>query len=268
MDYNFIDKKDHRSLIAHLYSLKLSENILPFESIILPLGFPAFTNILSKTQEITYKNKTTAIKGLVITAQYYGTYNFFSNDKTHNIGIVLHPTSLYKIFNIDISLLTNEHFLMKNINLEIANELEAIFLKYKNDLPVFEEKIINFFDALKITINDDVIQIDKAIDLILKKDGLIQVTDLLNILPFSQKSLEIKFKKIIGLTPGKFIRQYRFMNLMQKYQSKKINLTDLIYMFNYYDKSHFIKDFKFFMNQTPKKFFKEDYPLLEEYLSK
>ena len=56
------------------------------------------------------------------------------------------------------------------------------------------------------------------------------------------------------------------MNLIQKYQLKQVPLTDLIYAFNYFDLSHFNKDFKFFMKQTPRSFFKKDFPLLKEYI--
>ena len=58
----------------------------------------------------------------------------------------------------------------------------------------------------------------------------------------------------------------RFNKLMIKYQSNEIELKDLIYKYNYYDQSHFSKDFKLFMNQSPKFFFKQDFPLLKEYL--
>ena len=58
----------------------------------------------------------------------------------------------------------------------------------------------------------------------------------------------------------------RFNNLMTKYQKKILEIKDLIYMYNYYDQSHFTKDFKFFMKQSPKDFFKKDFPLLQKYL--
>ena len=53
---------------------------------------------------------------------------------------------------------------------------------------------------------------------------------------------------------------------MKKYQSQVINLKDLIYMYNYYDQSHFTKDFTLFMKETPKAYFKKEYPLIKKYL--
>ncbi|MDD7915953.1 helix-turn-helix domain-containing protein [Polaribacter ponticola] len=266
MEFNFIEGKDSRNLVKNLFKLTFSKNDLPFESIILPLGFPSLAYIFSNTQEIDFKGKKSSIKGSVITGQFYGTYDFSVKDESTNIGIILHPTSLYKIFKTDISFLTNKITPIEEFNLKISKELSSIFLNNKDELLNYEKEMLIFIESLNIKTDSEVKQIDKAINLIIEKDGLIQVNELLNVISFSQKSLETKFKKIVGLTPGKFIRQYRFMNLMQKYQSKKIALTDLIYMFDYYDQSHFAKDFKFFMKQSPKKFFKNDYPLLEKYL--
>ena len=50
---------------------------------------------------------------------------------------------------------------------------------------------------------------------------------------------------------------------MRKYESQEIAIKDLMFMFDYYDRSHFSRDFKLFMNETPKSYFKKDYPLLK-----
>ena len=88
---------------------------------------------------------------------------------------------------------------------------------------------------------------------------------MLQLIPLSSKSFQVKFKKIVGLTPVKYIKLVRFSNLIKKYQHKDIDIKDLIEMHNYYDQSHFIKDFKFFMKQKPKDFFKKEYPLIKKY---
>lgn len=267
MIFNHIDKKDKRGLVRSLFKLSFSEKDIPFQSIILPQGYPTIAYIFGNKQSFVFNKNEKPIKELVTTGQFYGTYNFIVNDVSSNIGIVFYPTALYKIFKTDISKLTNKITPINQLNKELTSKFNTIFLNYSNDITNYQEKIIELIDSLNITLDKDVLQIDKAINYIIEKDGLVQVNDLLDIVSISQKSLETKFKKIVGLTPIKFIRQFRFMNLMQKYQSKEIDLTDLIYMFDYYDHSHFNKDFLFFMNETPKSFFNQDYPLLKEYLN-
>ena len=96
---------------------------------------------------------------------------------------------------------------------------------------------------------------------------VLNVLDIINEISTSQKTLEVQFKKIVGLTPGRYIRLFRFQQLMRKYYSGDIELKDLIYKYNYYDSSHFAKDFKLFMKQNLKSFLKKDYLLLKSYLN-
>ena len=53
---------------------------------------------------------------------------------------------------------------------------------------------------------------------------------------------------------------------MRKYASKSVKIKDLIFMYDYYDESHFSKEFKLFMKSSPKEYFKKDNPFLKEYL--
>lgn len=266
MEFNYLHKKDSRNLIKDIFVLKFIKEDLPFKTKIISLGFPSIVYTFSDQQNAVFKGKKTPLKGLNLMGQFYGSFDFFVNDESSNIGFTLNPSCLYKILNKKASLFTNKHIPLKEVNLELAEKLETLFLKYKNDIPKLEEKIVKFIDSLKLTIDNDILMIDKAIDYIFEKKGLLQVNDLVSLFPFSQKSLELKFKKIIGLTPINFIKMIRFNKLMIKYQSKEIDLKDLIFKYNYYDYSHFTRDFKFFMNQSPKLFFKEDYPLMDKYL--
>lgn len=267
MDFNFIDKQDGRNLVKNLFILKFSQKAIPFKTVVLPLGLPALVYVFNE-QTTIIKNTKHSLKGLTLFGQFYGAYDYHINEKGINIGINLWPSSLYKILNRDISKFADKHLPLKEVDEKLAQKLESIFLNFKDDITNLEKEIIKLIDSLEITQNKDLLQIDNAVDIIIKKEGLIKVNELLNLIPFSQKSLEIKFKKIIGLTPVKFIKMIRFNNLMIKYQSKEIDIKDLIYMYNYYDKSHFVRDFKFFMKLSPKEFFKQDYPLLQKYLVK
>ncbi|CAM1354101.1 helix-turn-helix domain-containing protein [Tenacibaculum insulae] len=266
MEYNFYNEKDARGLINNFFSISIAN--LPFESTIIPIGFPSITYAYGKEQVITHKKNITKFKELIVTGQFNSSYHYFVNSTVHNIGANLHPTALYKILGTDISLITNQHLQVENINKKLFNEFSSIFLEYENDIVKLIKAIIKHTNNLNLFIDKDVNFIDTAIDYILEKEGMIQVLDLLTVVPLSQKSLETKFKKIIGLTPGKYIRLIRFIKLMRKYEGKEIDINDLIYMYNYYDHSHFIKDFKLFMAESPKEYFKKEYPLIKAYSKK
>lgn len=265
MTFKFINEKDSRGIINNMFSISFVNEDLPFKTIIIPTGLPSLVYIYSNNQTVYYKNEIIPLKGLTISGQFSTIYHYHVNDKSFNLGLNLHPTALYKILQIDISTLTNKLVPLEKINEELFKKINPFYLNYKNDPSSFITSIISFIENVELIVDNDVKYIDKAIDYIDKNEGMINVLDLLKILPFSQKSLETKFKKIIGVTPGKFIKLSRFTKLMRKYEDKKLSLKELIHKYNYYDQSHFIKDFKLFMAESPKAYFKNEYPLIKLY---
>ena len=266
MEFNYLDIKDCRNLVKDMFILSFNKEDLPYKTIVLPLGLPAIIYVFNK-QTTIIKGTKKNLQGLQLFGQFYGGYDYLIDIEGINIGINFNATSLYKILHKNISLYTNQHLLLADIHKELASKIELIFIKNKNNIPNLKKEILQFIDTLNLKIDNEVNTIDIAVNYILENEGLIHISDLINLVHYSQKSLEVKFKKIVGLTPGKFIKMIRFNNLMAKYQNKKIDLNDLIYMYDYYDQSHFKRDFKLFMKQNPKDFFYQEYPLLKKYLS-
>jgi AraC-like DNA-binding protein len=267
MEFITLDSHAVHPLIDYFYQFKITEEDLPFETLILPVGTANIAyNFCEEPILFTHKNNTSYYNKLTLMGQFYGSYKISVHKVNYNIGFDLKPTTLYKIVDRDISGATNKQTPLKDFYLELFKKLNPLFLEYKNDVSKLIKSINNVFAQLTLSNDKNIQYIDNAISIIIENEGVLKVTDLLKEVPYSQKTLEVQFKKIVGLTPGKYIRQYRFMNLMRKYVSKQIEIRDLIYKFNYYDKSHFEKDFNRFMNQSTKKFFQEDYPLLRKIL--
>lgn len=87
---------------------------------------------------------------------------------------------------------------------------------------------------------------ENAIALIDARDGQIQVGELARILNVSNRTLERKFRHILGIPPKKFAKLVRFQRVLEKlrYSSISANLIDIAYEFGYADQAHFIRDFK------------------------
>jgi len=268
MKFNYLTSKDKRNLIKNLFVIKFSKDDLNFETVITPLGLPSIAYIANEKQKTLIKGTEKSVKGLTIFGQFDSAYKFYINKETTNIGINLTPTALYRILNKDIYQYTNNHISLEEVNKILAEKLEPVFVNNIEDLFKFEKEIINLIDSLPLTEDKDVIFIEKAIDYINKKEGIVKVKELLTVVPYSQKSLQTKFKKIVGLTPVKFIKITRFNSLLIKYHIKKTNINELLYTYNYYDISHFNRDFKSMMNQEPKLFFEQkNHPFLDQYLT-
>lgn len=267
MILTYFEKKNTSPLIEEYFELLCEKECIPFKSTILPLGHTNITYIFTKGQKATFKTKEMPLYGLIVSGIFYQSYQFSSNQEGHSFGLSLHPTALHKILNTDVSKLMNNHIPLEKINKDCFNKINPIFENYTKPKEAINS-IELFLAETPLTINQNTILIDSAIDLIRLKEGLLNIEDILKEVNVSQKTLETQFKIIVGLTPGKYIRLYRFLKLMKKYENQEINLQDLIYMYDYYDSSHFNKDFKLFMNTSPTSYFSKDYPFVKQILKK
>jgi AraC-like DNA-binding protein len=268
MTLKYFNVDDVTDIVEELFLLKFKKDDVPFQSTVLPICNTSITYIYSESQSAIYNDQKTLLTGPVVTGQFYDSYQFLVNKESFSYGLSLHPTALYKLTGLDIGKIKNRHLPLKKFDEKLYELLNPIFTKYQNDIPKLTKSLKKVIIDIPVKTNPTLKQIDNTIDVIHNKEGLLNTYELLNYVNFSQKSLETHFKKIVGLTPGRYIRLYRFLKLMRKYEGKEINLNDLIYMYDYYDHSHFAKDFKYFMKQSPKDFFNTEHPFLNEYLNK
>jgi len=95
-----------------------------------------------------------------------------------------------------------------------------------------------------------------SIEQIQHHSGSIKVRDIYHALNVSKSKLEQHFNKEIGLTPKEFCKIEKINYFINSYkQDEEQNLTELTYKCGYYDQSHLIKDFRYFLDVSPRKFF-------------
>ncbi len=96
-----------------------------------------------------------------------------------------------------------------------------------------------------------------TIDTLLSTKGSTPISTILKDLS-KRRQLERKFLKQIGISPkqlGKVIRLQAALKLLLNQKTE--NLTKIAYESEYYDQSHFIKDFKEFTGTNPKGFLED-----------
>lgn len=95
----------------------------------------------------------------------------------------------------------------------------------------------------------------QACQYIVTSDGEYSVQDLVRLIGFSERQLERKFKKQVGLTPKTLSRIMRFQKFMaMTREGDAPTLTDAAAACGYYDQSHFIRDFTRFSGVSPMKY--------------
>jgi methylphosphotriester-DNA--protein-cysteine methyltransferase len=124
---------------------------------------------------------------------------------------------------------------------------------------LLEEFILTYFKNDK-PITD---RIDLAANTILEKNGMIHVNDLLKNVYMSRRNFERKFFKKVGLSPKYYARIRRMSYLMNLIAGKKnVDWKSVLSECEFYDHSHFIKDFTEFTGRTPQEYIRENSELV------
>jgi len=109
---------------------------------------------------------------------------------------------------------------------------------------------------------------DEVVDFIFKENGLLSKNKLQETFAYSEKTLERMFSEEVGVPPSRFIRLVRFNFIIREIEQQKKPLSELINRYNYYDHSHFERDFKKFLGQSLKSYKNAFNPLLTEALAR
>lgn len=101
--------------------------------------------------------------------------------------------------------------------------------------------------------------IDCIYEKIITSAGSEPLSDLLKEYSLSERTLQRQFQKRVGITPKKLMRIVRINRIWERIKSREsIDYQDIIFEGNYFDQTHFIKDFKDITGETPDVFFKRD----------
>lgn len=109
----------------------------------------------------------------------------------------------------------------------------------------------------------------EIVQYILNKKGMLPVQELTEVFPYSERSLERMFYKEVGASPYKFICLVRFNYIIRELEKKEHDsLSNLMTQYDYYDQSHFEKDFKKFLGQSIKEYKNDNNLLLTKGLAR
>lgn len=95
-------------------------------------------------------------------------------------------------------------------------------------------------------------EIQNAIEIVVRHNGLITVQDLARRLDISERTLQRKFSIYIGMSPKKFAKIIQFQSSVEQISAGGFSkLTEIAYENGYSDQSHFIRNIKKFTGKRP-----------------
>jgi len=222
-----------------------------FCSIVLNTGDPYF--IQNK------KYEKLAVPMAFVAGQSIYSYKLFLNGNISIAGIVFKPAGLATLFELPVYEYTEERIDLNRIFFPtVIRDLHERLLHEKEPLQkakLLEEFVLRHFE--KNNIHPD--HIDHAANLIVETNGMLHVNDLLKDIFMSRRNFERRFFKKVGLSPKYYARIRRISYLMNMIAGKKkVDWAKVFSECEYYDQSHFIKDFLEFTGRTPQQYLEEN----------
>ncbi|WP_164111835.1 MULTISPECIES: helix-turn-helix domain-containing protein [Sphingobacterium] len=179
----------------------------------------------------------------------YGQFTQHSEHKVSGkfriIGAFLEPTVLKTLFHLDA-------FELSNQNIALEDLVSDLILEQLVNASSAAEKITIISNFILDRINHAKYHDEKAryaSFLIQNGKTLPEIQQQMNL---SERSLERLSKQYIGMSPKLYARIMRFQSSLSILRHSSFhNLSTVAYQSNYFDQSHFIREFKTFTGSSP-----------------
>lgn len=95
----------------------------------------------------------------------------------------------------------------------------------------------------------------QMVDLIVQKDGLLKISELIDLTGYSSRYINLLFETNLGCSAKQFCNEVKMHTIINEMNRKKIDsLLSFSGKYNFYDQSHFVHAFKDFTGVSPKEY--------------
>jgi len=179
---------------------------------------------------------------------------FTVGKKVGFFGVRLYPHAVSQLLKIPASEVVNDVFdfstLFKQQGADLADQV------YSAVDTLERIALVSDFLVKRAALNK-VDPIKYFVDKVIKSTGPVDISGMQQESGLSVKQFERRFKALAGFPPKYFARIARFQGIKDRYSSSQFqSMTSLAYSCNYYDQSHFNREFKEFSGVQPLQYFK------------
>lgn len=177
-----------------------------------------------------------------------------ANGQLDMIVVVLQPHALFSHFNIPAHQLNDSTVALNDLFGQEATELqEQVLQAFTTPMAI---NFIEQFLLKKLQENKSKTcpnELSAATNFIYRQHGIVTISDLLKVIPITERQLERKFREYIGVSPKRFADTIKFQHLLKRLQKQidQEHITDLIYQSGYYDQAHLNHSFRKMTGLTP-----------------
>ncbi|MHA6280086.1 helix-turn-helix domain-containing protein [Salinimicrobium sp. CAU 1759] len=178
------------------------------------------------------------------------------------------PTGMHRLFNNDLSELTNSSMKLT----DLLGEEEADLLWQNLTSQAETEKqimILEEFFSKRIPQEDDRDSFEKVLNYIHEKKGNVSIGEIEQATPYTRKTLERHFQRKVGLSPKVYAQIYQFKCLINFLESHpEITWSQLANQSGYFDHSHMSRYLKEYLQVSPNSMVKLDMEFINYLLNR
>jgi AraC-like DNA-binding protein len=249
MFFSRIDPDPQLSRIIECIWLAEDESTLIQNQKIIPDGFTEIIFHFGAPYRICLDQEWEVQSKSLLAGQISKHFFLENTGESSFVGIKLKPTALTHLYSLNMWTLTDRvvdlHSLFRD-EFRLLEQLLYSVIDHARRIDVLND----YFKKAVTTIVVDSL-VDRAINHISHKQGIVTVAELCVVTGVGERQLENLFRKWVGLSPKLYSRIIRFNYIFDLVQSNKGNWSDLAYEASYYDQSHFIRNFKNFTGENP-----------------
>ncbi len=191
----------------------------------------------------------------MVIGQFLDSFYIEPVGNVNTFAVSFFPLGFSNLINKSMDDLVNKETALDQLfDNKIVKELESNIIHADSTQERIEIIEAFLFDRLKESkVVDQIIR--TTVDIIYQREGNVKIVNILGDEKSKRKNLERQFKRNIGLSPKKLVKVIRLQAALSLLLDEEPHsLTKIAYSSDYYDQSHFIKDFKEFTGITPKEF--------------
>jgi AraC-like DNA-binding protein len=271
---HFTQKQPHPALRQYIRSYWLLEGGSQAERLeLVPDGYPEmFFTLQSSIKIFRDDNQWSAFAPAGIIGQVTQKFYFETAANARVLYVKMYPWAPAALFKMPGNTLTNVSLDMAAISHHAVDRNLANRIYDTTSLDEAAQVLDAYFlQKLSVVANNSSF-LQYAVRQIFASNGTVGIDRLTENIHASRRYVEKLFHREIGLGPKQYARLIRVKKATMYMLEPGFNgqLTDIAHALNYYDQSHFLKDFKSIVQQTPTSFLQQcpDFSLsdLDSYL--
>lgn len=231
-----------------------SDNSAPIKQKIIPDGFPELIFHYGDPYRINI-NKEWQLQSKGLVAGQIKKHFYLENTGRSGVfGIKLKPAALNHLFGLTMNELADKVIGIEELNQSDLYQLNFAIIScstYQEMLVVAEKELKTISKSIRT--KDETI--DDIVESISNTNGTVTISEIQKKFFITERQLQRKFQKYIGLSPKFYSRIIRFNHIFQLLKEKRLSWLEITHLSGYFDQSHFIRDFKAFTGEEPSNYF-------------